>query len=138
MKINGIFLNLQIVTLRYVFNNILPEPMNQSNIFALMELHQLVEELTATSSEPRKKRLKSQSAYFRIIEPQHFSDDLVSEWEDILGILRYNGDTLNENGMVMYSRISTMMETLTEDQCQDIIDRVLKLHGKLVQEFKVA
>jgi hypothetical protein len=111
--------------------------MKQSNIFAYIELNNLVSGLKALASEPCKNKLKSQSAYFSIIEPKYFSDELVNDWNEILSILKYNGPTVGKAGVVMYSEISAAIERLTDEQCQDIFDRVFVLHKKLTHEFKV-
>ncbi|WP_138485310.1 hypothetical protein [Dyadobacter bucti] len=111
--------------------------MKKSNIFAYIELNKLVQELAPNVSISLKNCLKSQSAYFSIIEPKYFSDELMNEWNEILSILKYNGPTLSKEGIVNYNVISTVIENLTDEQCEDIADRVLVLHGKLVQEFKV-
>ena len=111
--------------------------MKKSNIFAYIELNKLVEELTSIIPDAPKTKLKAQSAYFSIIEPKYFSNKLVNEWNEILGILKYNGPTLSRNGMVIYNEIGAMIDTLTDAQCEEIADRVLVLHSKLMQEFRV-
>jgi hypothetical protein len=111
--------------------------MKKSNIFAYIELTKLVEELRASPSEQLKQKLKSQSAYFNIIEPRYFSEDLINEWESILSVLKQKGAKVNEEGRVVSNAISNTIESLTEKECQSVVERVYTLYDKVKVEFKM-
>jgi hypothetical protein len=111
--------------------------MKKSNIFAYIELTKLVEELRTSASEKLKQKLKSQSAYFNIIEPRYFSEDLINEWENILSVLKQKGAKVNEDGKVVSNAISNTIDNLTDKECQSVVERVYTLYDKVKVEFKM-
>ncbi|WP_138483095.1 hypothetical protein [Dyadobacter bucti] len=111
--------------------------MKKSNIFAYIELTKLVEELKTSASEKLKQKLRSQSAYFNIIEPRYFSEDLINEWENILTILKQKGAKVNEDGKVISNAISNTIDNLTDKECQAVVERVYTLYDKVKVEFKM-
>jgi len=111
--------------------------MKKSNIFAYIELTKLVEELRTSASEKLKQKLKSQSAYFNIIEPRYFSEDLINEWENILSVLKQKGAKVNEDGKVISNAISNTIDNLTDKECQSVVERVYTLYDKVKVEFKM-
>jgi len=111
--------------------------MKKSNIFAYIELSKLAEGLrvSETTAKP-KEQLKSQAAYFNIIEPKYFSDALVNEWENILGYTKKLGAKVNEEGRVVSNAVTHTIENMTDAECKVLVDRVNSLYDKLKKEFE--
>ena len=111
--------------------------MKKSNIFAYIELSKLAEGLRVSSaSEKQKEQLKSQAAYFNIIEPKYFSDDLMIEWENILGSTRKLGAKINEEGRIVSNAVTNTIENMTDAECRVLVDRVNAIYDKLKKEFE--
>ncbi|WP_353717685.1 hypothetical protein [Dyadobacter sp. 676] len=109
--------------------------MKKSNIFAFIELTKLVNELKGDQSKLRQK-LKSQSAYFNIIEPRYFSDGLVGEWESILSMIRQKGARVNEEGRVVSNAVSNTIDHLTDNECLSLVERVHSIYDSVRKEFQ--
>ncbi|MCE7066464.1 hypothetical protein [Dyadobacter sp. CY326] len=111
--------------------------MKKSNIFAYIELTKLVEELKASSSSSHlKQKLKSQSAYFNIIEPRYFSDSLINDWEGILSLIKQKGVKVNEEGKVVSNAVSNTIDHLSDRECEVLVDRVYTLYDQVKREFQ--
>jgi hypothetical protein len=108
--------------------------MKKSNIFAYVEVSKLVESLK-TSASPIKETLKSQAAYFNIIDPKYFSDKLVADWTVILDLVKQHGPLLDAEGKVISSAIAHSIENMDEKECEKLKALVLSLHEKLKKEF---
>jgi hypothetical protein len=108
--------------------------MKKSNIFAFIEFSKLAEGLRvpATIGKP-KDQLKSQAAYFNIIESKYLSDDLVQEWENILGSAKRHGAKINEEGRIA---VTNTIEQMTEHECAVMVEQVNALYEKLKKEFE--
>jgi hypothetical protein len=110
--------------------------MKTSNIFAYIELSKLVEELKrAGTSEKLKEKLRTQSAYFNILEPRYFSDSLTDEWESILEFTKRKGVRVDEEGRVISNAIPNTIESLTLSECQRLADQVFSVYEKLTREL---
>jgi hypothetical protein len=111
--------------------------MKKSNIFAYIELTKLVDELN-TSAEPGKikQKLRSQSAYFNILEPRYFSEVLVGEWENILSIVRQKGAKTNEDGKIISNAVSNTIDQLTEKECLVLVDKIQTVYAQVKREFQ--
>jgi hypothetical protein len=110
--------------------------MKTSNIFAYIELSKLVDELSnVSSSEKLKEKLKTQSAYFNILEPRYFSDSLVNEWEGILNFTKTKGAKVDDDGRVIANAIPNTIESLTALECQRLVDQVYALYEKVKKEL---
>jgi hypothetical protein len=111
--------------------------MKKSNIFAYIELTKLLEELKAPG-EPGllKQKLKSQSAYFNIIEPRYFSDSLIEEWETVLSIIRQKGAKTDEEGKVISNAVSNTIDHLSEKECQLLVDKIETIYTQVKKEFQ--
>ena len=111
--------------------------MKKSNIFAYIELSKLAEGLRVSSAlEKQKEQLKSQAAYFNIIEPKYFSDDLMIEWENILGSTKKLGAKINEEGRIVSNAVTNTIENMTDAECRVLVDRVNAIYDKLKKEFE--
>ncbi|MDQ6479647.1 hypothetical protein [Dyadobacter sp. LHD-138] len=111
--------------------------MKKSNIFAYIELSKLADGLRVSGSGAKpKEQLKSQAAYFNIIEPKYFSDELIGEWENILGHTKKLGAKLNAEGRVISNAVTHTIENMTESECRVLVDRVNALYDKLKKEFE--
>ncbi|NIJ53527.1 hypothetical protein [Dyadobacter arcticus] len=111
--------------------------MKKSNIFAYIELTKLVDELKVSAETGKlKQRLKSQSAYFNIIEPRYFSEGLVSEWENILSVIKQKGAKTNEEGKVVSNAVSNTIDHLSDKECQILVDKIQTVYAQVKQEFQ--
>ena len=111
--------------------------MKKSNIFAYIELTKLVEELKVSSASGQlKQKLKSQSAYFNIIEPRYFSDSLINEWEGILSLIKQKGVKVNEEGKVVSNAVSNTIDQLSDRECEVLVHKVYSLYDQVKQEFQ--
>ena len=109
--------------------------MKKSNIFAYIELTKLVEELRVSNTSGHlKQKLKSQSAYFNIIEPRYFSDSLIGEWEQILSIIKQRGVKVNEEGKVVSNAVSNTIEQFSDRECEVLVDKVYSLYDQVKRE----
>ena len=85
--------------------------MEQSNIFAYIELSKMIQELdSANSTEDLKIKLKNQSAYFKIIEPRYFSEFLEEEWLAVLAITNQKEVKRDGKGRVISCSIRNSIE----------------------------
>ena len=110
--------------------------MKKSNIFAYIELSKLVEELKVSASSGQlKQKLKSQSAYFNIIESRYFSDSLVTEWEGILSVIKQKGVKVNEDGQIVSNAVSNTIDHLSDKECEALVDKVYTLYDEVKREF---
>ena len=111
--------------------------MKKSNIFAYIELSKLVEELSASADPARiKQKLKSQSAYFNILEPRYFSDVTVEDWEDILITIKQKGARTDEEGKVVSNAVSNTIDHLTDRECQAIVEKIHTVYSQVRKEFQ--
>jgi hypothetical protein len=111
--------------------------MKKSNIFAFIEFSKLAEGLRNSAEAGKlKEQLKSQAAYFNIIEPKYFSEDLAGEWENILGSTRKSGAKINEEGRVVSNAVTNTIEQMSDVECKVLVDRVNALYDKLKKEFE--
>ena len=130
---------LHIYILVFMFY-ILPSKLNvmkKSNIFAYIELTKLVDELKSSPEAGRlKQKLKSQSAYFNIIEPRYFSEGLVGEWESILSVIKQKGAKMNEEGKVVSNAVSNTIDQLSDRECQVLVDKIEGVYAQVKKEFQ--
>lgn len=111
--------------------------MKKSNIFAYIELSKLAEGLRISdSAEQPKDQLKSQAAYFNIIEPKYFSEDLMPEWENILGATKRLGAKINEEGRIVSNAVTNTIENMSDAECRVLVERVNAVYDKLKREFE--
>lgn len=111
--------------------------MKKSNIFAYIELTKLVDELKTSGENGQiKQKLKSQSAYFNIIEPRYFSDDLVGDWEGILSAIKQKGVKTNEAGQVVSNAVSNTIDHLSEQECEVLAEKIRTVYDQVKREFQ--
>lgn len=111
--------------------------MKKSNIFAYIELSKFVEELRKSEEQGLlKERLKSLSAYFKIIESRYFSDTLIPEWEGILSYTRQKKAGVDEGGNVISNSISNSIESLSLTERQQLVKQINELFEKVKIEFQ--
>ncbi|WP_207507478.1 hypothetical protein [Telluribacter humicola] len=106
--------------------------MKKSNIFAYVELSKLVGNLEGT---PLKERLKSQAAYFNIIESRLFSDELAKDWEAIVSSVKPAAVPTVAGDRVSLSQVAGTIEQMNEKDCQLLATRLKALHQKLEAEI---
>lgn len=110
--------------------------MKKSNIFAYIELSKLVGELQAAgTSEKLKEKLKSQSAYFNIIQPKYFSESLINEWEGILYGIKQRQIRINKDDKLFSNTLHSTIENLTYTECQILAEQVYTVFEKVKKEF---
>jgi len=111
--------------------------MKKSNIFAYIELTKLVDELKASDAAGQlKQKLRSQSAYFNIIEPRYFSEALISDWEGILNVIKQKGAKVNEEGKVVSNAVSNTIDHLSDRECEVLVHQVYSLYDQVKREFQ--
>ncbi len=110
--------------------------MKKSNIFAFIELSKLVQEIQPyTDPSQLKLKLKSQAAYFNIIDSKYFSDELHDEWEAIQTMASRHGRRLTETGEVLLNSNQNTFDLFSGTECMDIKKRVCFLFEKVQREF---
>ena len=96
----------------------------------------MVESLSQLSNEAKvKDQLKAQSAYFNIIDPKYFSDQLSSEWIDMVQFIKKHGTALNEEGKIVLNAINNTINEMSDEECRKFIGRIYDFHDKLKVEF---
>ncbi len=111
--------------------------MKKSNIFAFIELSKLVEELNGISeSNLLKQKLKSQAAYFSILESRYFSESLVKEWDEIMEMTRTKEAIFDENGRVVINAILNTIDHFSFKECKFLVDKISNLFQKVQLEFQ--
>jgi|TARA_R110002124_G_scaffold104812_4_gene255162 hypothetical protein len=110
--------------------------MKKSNIFAYIELSKLVEELNGIQeSENLKQKLKSQSAYFSILESRYFSDPLVPIWEEIVNLTRKKEAIMDENGKLIINAINNTFDHYSNQDCKALTKKIHELFQKVEKEY---
>lgn len=109
--------------------------MKKSNIFAFIELTKLVDELKVDQGK-LKQKLKSQSAYFNIIEPRYFSENLTKEWESLLSEVKHKGAKVNEEGRIVTNAVINTIDHLSDRECQVIVEKVNSIYDRVRKEFQ--
>ncbi|GLU52858.1 hypothetical protein Dfri01_23190 [Dyadobacter frigoris] len=63
--------------------------------------------------------MKSQAGYFNIILPKYFSDQLCSEWEDIVRDIKLKNSWRDEDGRVILGAVPhTFGQMMSLHECQ--------------------
>ncbi|WP_254412239.1 hypothetical protein [Dyadobacter diqingensis] len=109
--------------------------MDKSNIFVHIELSKLAESLT-TSIPISKKHLKAQAGYFNIIPPKYFSDALSPEWQIITEEIKQKGPKIDQDGKVIASAVINTIDQMSEQECSNLVSRVINLREKVSKEFE--
>lgn len=109
--------------------------MSQSNIFVYTELAKLTAGLS-TLSGSLKQQLKSQAGYFNIITPKYFSQNLVSEWENITQQIRKYGPSIDSEGKIQTNAILNTIDKMSQQECIVLSNRVSSLYEKVKLEFE--
>lgn len=110
--------------------------MKKSNIFAFIELSKLVQEIQPyTDPVQLKSKLKSQAAYFNIIDPKYFSEDLYQEWKDIQWMASRHGRKMTDSGELLLNSNQHTFDLFSEPECVDFKKRICFLFEKVQKEF---
>lgn len=109
--------------------------MSQSNIFVYTELAKLTAGLSALGGSV-KQQLKSQAGYFNIITPKYFSQNLVSEWENITLQIRKYGPSIGADGKIQANAIINTIDQMSPQECIALSNRVSSLYEKVKLEFE--
>ncbi|PWJ57151.1 hypothetical protein CLV98_10871 [Dyadobacter jejuensis] len=111
--------------------------MKKSNIFAFIELSKLVAELKSIQQpQELKEKLKSQSAYFNILESRYFSDPLVAEWQEILKLVKRNEAVVDQQGRVVVNAVTNSLDHLSLQECEGLSKQIVAIFEKVRQEFQ--
>jgi len=111
--------------------------MNQSNIFAYVELGKLVSVLESESQPVNlAQKLISQSAYFNIIDPKYFSDVLRDQWIRIQQNTSIKGPVVDTDGYVISNATVNTLNNLTISEIQALAEQIKKLYKSLRLEFE--
>lgn len=111
------------------------KPMSQSNIFVYTELAKLTEGISAFRGN-LKQQLKSQAGYFNIITPKYFSQNLVSEWENITLQIRKYGPSIGADGKIQANAIINTIDKMSQQECIALSNQVSSLYEKVKLEFE--
>ncbi len=111
--------------------------MKKSNIFAYVELKKLVDSLNHPE-RPIKDMILGQVAYFHILDPMYFSDELAPEWVDIRDQLGYSAEHAKKGQQFLKSTMMESLRDLSESDFQDIASRLKGVFTKLSDEFETA
>jgi ABC-type hemin transport system substrate-binding protein len=96
----------------------------------------MVESLSQLSNEAKiKDQLKAQSAYFNIIDPKYFSDQLSAEWTDMVRFIKKQGTALNEEGKTVLNAVNNTINEMSDEECKKFILRIYDFYDKLKVEF---
>jgi hypothetical protein len=108
--------------------------MKKSNIFAYTELKKLVDNLNQPGRAPRES-IATQAAYFHILDPKYFSEELAPEWAGIRHRLGYSPEQAQKGQQMLKSSMQQSIEQLTDTECRDIMARLRKVYDRLSAEF---
>jgi hypothetical protein len=108
--------------------------MDKSNIFVHVELSKLTKSLTSIPLS--KKHLKAQAGYFNIIPPKYFSDALGAEWQIIMEDIRQKGPKVDQDGKVIVSAVINTIDQMSDQECSNLVARVVHLYEKVSKEFE--
>lgn len=108
--------------------------MKKSNIFAYVELSKLVGSLQNQAST-LKDQLKSQAAYFNIIEGRFFSEELAKDWEAIVSTVKRAAVPAGEASRLSLGQIAGTIEEMSDKDCQLLAKRLTVLYQKLEAEL---
>lgn len=109
--------------------------MKKSNIFAYVELKKLVESLNQPE-RPLKEMILTQVAYFHILDPMYFSDELAPEWVGIRDRLGYSSDNAKKGQQFLKNTMLDSLSDLTESDFQEIATRLKGIFKRLSIEFE--
>jgi len=113
--------------------------MNQSNIFAYVELGKLVSVLESTDQPDNlEQKLRSQSAYFTIIDPKYFSDVLRPQWIQIQHNTSMKGAVVDADGYVISNATNNTLNNFTQRESYALAEQIKKLYKSLRLEFEGA
>ena len=108
--------------------------MKRSNIFAYNELSKFAENLSL-SLKSVKSDLLAQHAYFKLIPSNMFSEDLAPRWESICDHVRRFGPATDEDNQVITNEVKNTILHMSDQECYDLTDQILKLRNKVAAEF---
>lgn len=109
--------------------------MKKSNIFAYVELKKLVDSLNQPE-RPVKEAILTQVAYFHILDPAYFSDDLAPEWKGIRDRLGYSSESATKGQQFQKNTVLESLTALTEADFQEIATRLKDIFYRLSREFE--
>ncbi|MHA4741327.1 hypothetical protein [Dyadobacter sp. MSC1_007] len=110
--------------------------MNKSNIFVYIELSKFFSNLS-TDVLVAKQCLKSQAGYFSIITGKYFSDTLRPEWEVLVLEMTRMGPQRDESRRVTGNAVVKTLETMTPQQCAEIVLKIVTLFTKVKLELEL-
>ncbi|MBU1822137.1 MAG: hypothetical protein KKG00_11595 [Bacteroidetes bacterium] len=108
--------------------------MKKSNIFAYTELKKLIDNLNQSGRAPRES-ITSQAAYFHILDPRYFSEELAPEWAGIRQRLGYSPEQAQKGQLMLKSSMQQSIEQLTEAECRDLLAQLRRVYERLSAEF---
>ena len=110
--------------------------MKTSNIFAYIELSKLVDQISPCSDGSQlKETLKTQAAYFNIIENRYFSETLEADWESIQTLVGVRKEKVKAQDKVVVKASKSTIDDLSTDQCIYIADRIHSIFNRVSQEL---
>ena len=111
--------------------------MKKSNIFAYVELKKLVDSLNQPG-RPVKETILTQVAYFHILDPAYFSDELAPEWMGIRTRLGYSAESAKKGQQFLKNTMLESVSKLSDKDFQEIAKGIKGVFFRLSNEFETA
>lgn len=108
--------------------------MQQSNIFAYVELSKFTEGLTLNVDQCQSKLL-ALHAFFKIIPTKMFSQKLAAEWESICTRVSRSGPAIDEQGRIVVNEVKNTIGQMGCEECVEIVRQLLHLKQKVAAEL---
>lgn len=108
--------------------------MQQSNIFAYVELSKFAEGLTLNVDRCRSDLL-ALHAFFKIIPSKMFSQELAAEWEAICQRVSRSGPKVDDQGRITINDIRNTITQMETEECFEVVKQIYSLKQKVAAEF---
>ncbi|GAB3163778.1 hypothetical protein [Telluribacter humicola] len=111
--------------------------MGKSNIYLLVELEKFIKGL-ALHYQDLQKAFLINAAYFQILEPKYFSDDLFLTWKNIVRQASGLKDPFAVKEAVLKTQIMYTISQMSEQECYELAMKINNLYVAVSAELKGA
>ncbi|WP_247233287.1 hypothetical protein [Telluribacter sp. SYSU D00476] len=111
--------------------------MRKSNIYLLVELEKFLKALASHHHDLQKAFLVN-AAYFQILEPDYFSDNLLITWKDIVRQASGLKDPFAVSAGVLKNQIMCNISQMSEQECYELAMKINNLSVAVNAELKEA
>lgn len=108
--------------------------MQQSNIFAYVELSKFAEGLTLNLDRSRSDLL-ALHAFFKILPSKMFSQELAAEWDAICKRVSRSGPAVDDQGRIIVNDVKNTISQMEREECFEIVKQIYSLKQKVAGEF---